>query len=165
MKRIFTLLTAGVVFIACHNDTKAPEAPKVVLNQQDTVGLAALKAAKAEAAARQAVATAPVAPQKDTVVVVKEVPKTVTKTRTVYKKTPSGSYSSNGNYTAKAPATVQKKKGWSKAAKGTAIGAGTGAVIGAIAGKGKGAIIGGVVGGAAGYGIGRHKDKKDGRVQ
>jgi hypothetical protein len=61
--------------------------------------------------------------------------------------------------------TVVKRKGWSKAAKGTAIGAGAGAVTGAIISKdkSKGAIIGGVVGAAGGYIIGRKKDKQDGR--
>jgi outer membrane lipoprotein SlyB len=66
------------------------------------------------------------------------------------------------------PAPVQqKKKGWSKAAKGTAIGVGVGAITGAVVSKKKvkGAVIGGVIGGGAGYIIGRHKDKKDGRVQ
>lgn len=61
----------------------------------------------------------------------------------------------------------QEKKGWSKAAKGTAIGAGTGAIVGAVVSKkkGKGAIIGGVAGAGAGYIIGRREDRKDGRVQ
>jgi len=60
-----------------------------------------------------------------------------------------------------------KKKGWSAAAKGTAIGAGTGAVVGAVVSKkhGKGAIIGGVVGAGAGYLVGRHHDKKKRRRQ
>lgn len=64
-----------------------------------------------------------------------------------------------------APATT-KKKGWSKAAKGTAIGAGTGAIAGAIINKkdrAAGAVIGGILGAGAGYGIGRSMDKKDGR--
>ncbi|HEX6426597.1 MAG TPA: glycine zipper domain-containing protein [Niastella sp.] len=59
-----------------------------------------------------------------------------------------------------------KKKGWSKAAKGTAIGAGAGAAAGAILVKNNralGAVIGGVVGGGVGYGVGRSMDKKDGR--
>lgn len=65
------------------------------------------------------------------------------------------------------PATTQQKKGWSKAAKGAAIGAGTGALVGVAVSdkKGKGAIIGGVVGAGAGYLIGRDRDKKDGRVK
>ena len=60
--------------------------------------------------------------------------------------------------------TVHKtKKGWSNKAKGTAIGAGAGAVTGAVVShnKGKGAIIGGAVGAGAGYLVGRHKDKKN----
>lgn len=75
-----------------------------------------------------------------------------------------GGYSGAGTETATAPVAV-KKKGWSKAAKGAAIGAGVGAVGGAIISKkkGLGAVIGGVVGGAGGYIIGRSKDKKDGR--
>ncbi|MEP6677564.1 MAG: YMGG-like glycine zipper-containing protein [Ferruginibacter sp.] len=64
-------------------------------------------------------------------------------------------------------ATTTKKKGWSKAAKGTAIGAGAGALTGVLVSKnkGKGAIIGGLLGAGAGYVIGRSKDKKDGRVK
>ena len=53
---------------------------------------------------------------------------------------------------------------WSRKGKGTAIGAGTGAVVGAVAGGGKGAIIGGAAGAGAGYLIGRHKDRKHGRI-
>jgi hypothetical protein len=58
------------------------------------------------------------------------------------------------------------KKGWSKAAKGTAIGAGAGAVLGAVINKKNravGAVIGGVIGGGGGYVLGRGMDKKDGR--
>jgi outer membrane lipoprotein SlyB len=65
-------------------------------------------------------------------------------------------------------AQTQQKKGWSKAAKGTVIGAASGAVLGAVVAKnnrGTGAVIGGVAGGTAGYIIGRKQDKKDGRVQ
>ncbi len=64
-----------------------------------------------------------------------------------------------------ASTTPARKKGWSKAAKGTAIGAGSGAVLGAIISKKKvkGAVIGGILGAGGGYAIGRSKDKKDGR--
>lgn len=74
---------------------------------------------------------------------------------------------------APAPAPVEpippippQKKGWSKAAKGTAIGAAAGAGAGALIlkkNRALGAVIGGVVGGGVGYGIGRSQDKKDGR--
>ena len=57
----------------------------------------------------------------------------------------------------------EKKKGWSNAAKGAVIGAGTGAIGGAILSKkkGLGAVIGGVVGAAGGYIIGKNIDKKN----
>lgn len=57
---------------------------------------------------------------------------------------------------------VEKKKGWSKAAQGAAIGGVAGAVGGAIISKkkGLGAVVGGVVGAAGGYIIGKGMDKK-----
>lgn len=57
-------------------------------------------------------------------------------------------------------AQAQDHKGWSRKAKGAAIGGGAGAVTGAVIGGGKGALIGtaaGVVGGGL---IGRNQDKK-----
>lgn len=62
---------------------------------------------------------------------------------------------------------ANKKKGWSAAAKGTAIGAGVGALGGVLIDKkdGRGAIIGGLAGAGAGYVIGRAEDRKSGRVQ
>jgi len=71
----------------------------------------------------------------------------------------------NANTTEAAPVT-EKKKGWSKAAKGAVIGGVTGAAAGAIITKknrAAGAVIGGAVGAGVGYGIGRAKDRKDGR--
>ncbi len=58
------------------------------------------------------------------------------------------------------------KKGWSDAAKGTAIGAGLGALTGVLVDKkdGRGAVIGGLAGAGAGYAIGRAEDRKSGRV-
>lgn len=61
---------------------------------------------------------------------------------------------------AKAP---EEKKGWSKAAKGTVIGAGGGAILGAVINKknrAAGAVIGGVLGAGVGYGLGKVLDKK-----
>jgi len=62
----------------------------------------------------------------------------------------------------------QKKKGWSDAAKGTAIGAGVGAGVGALIDKDKpvrGAAIGAAIGGGSGYAIGRKNDRESGRVE
>lgn len=77
----------------------------------------------------------------------------------------SGTSGNNGTETTTTTTTETKKEGWSKAAKGAVIGAGTGAAAGAIISKkkGKGAIIGGIIGAGGGYIIGRSKDKKDGR--
>lgn len=63
---------------------------------------------------------------------------------------------------------VQQKKGWSDAAKGTAIGGAVGAGLGALIDKDKrvrGAIIGAAIGGGSGYAIGRKRDRQSGRVQ
>lgn len=63
---------------------------------------------------------------------------------------------------------VEQKKGWSDAAKGTAIGGAVGAGVGALIDKDKrvrGAIIGAAIGGGSGYAIGRKKDRQSGRVQ
>jgi hypothetical protein len=64
--------------------------------------------------------------------------------------------------TASTTTQAEKKKGWSSAAKGAAIGAGAGAIGGAIIAKkkGLGAIVGGVVGAAGGYIIGKDIDKR-----
>ncbi|QNE38209.1 hypothetical protein F1C16_00875 [Hymenobacter sp. NBH84] len=59
-----------------------------------------------------------------------------------------------------AQAQDKPKKGWSKKAKGAAIGGGAGVVGGALLGGTKGAIIGGAAGTVAGGAVGRKKDKK-----
>lgn len=78
-------------------------------------------------------------------------------------------YTSSGSSTTYSggTTTAAKKKGWSDAAKGTAIGAGVGALGGILIDKkdGRGAIIGGLAGAGAGYAIGRAQDRKSGRVQ
>ncbi|WP_293299528.1 YMGG-like glycine zipper-containing protein [Pedobacter sp. UBA4863] len=80
------------------------------------------------------------------------------------------SYSSSNTVTTSSAGvtnTQAQKKGWSSAAKGTAIGAGVGALTGVLIDKkdGRGAIIGGLTGAGAGYVIGRAEDRKSGRVQ
>ncbi|REC76070.1 hypothetical protein DRF60_14395 [Chryseobacterium elymi] len=100
-------------------------------------------------------------------------PQIIRETKTVYRDRGSNSNSGGGTYAdngsnSSQGTTATQKKGWSKAAKGTAIGAVGGAAVGAIVAKknrGLGAVIGGVVGGATGYTIGRAGDRKDGRVQ
>ena len=74
----------------------------------------------------------------------------------------TGSSTSAGTDPVITPTTQEKKKGWSTAAKGAAIGAGAGAIGGAIISKKKGfgAVVGGVVGAAGGYIIGKDIDKR-----
>lgn len=71
------------------------------------------------------------------------------------------------SYEQPAAQTQSAKQGWSSAAKGTAIGAGVGAVTGVLVDKkdGRGAVIGGLIGAGTGYAIGRSHDRKTGRVQ
>ena len=53
-----------------------------------------------------------------------------------------------------------KPKGWSRKAKGAAIGGGSGAVVGGLLGGGKGAVVGAAAGVVGGGLIGRSEDKK-----
>ena len=53
-----------------------------------------------------------------------------------------------------------KPKGWSRKAKGAAIGGGSGAVVGGLLGGGKGALVGAAAGVVGGGLIGRSEDKK-----
>jgi hypothetical protein len=84
---------------------------------------------------------------------------------TVGKSTSETGTSDNPGTVATTP-QVEKKKGWSKAAQGAAIGGVTGAVGGAILSKkkGLGAVVGGVVGAAGGYIIGKKMDKKENKL-
>jgi hypothetical protein len=78
----------------------------------------------------------------------------------------SASRNNGGSMNSESSNTAMRKKGWSKAAKGTAIGTAGGAVVGAVINKKNrvvGGVVGGVLGAGVGYGIGRAKDKKDGR--
>ena len=70
-----------------------------------------------------------------------------------------------GTVAAPEVAAQSTKKGWSKKAKGAAIGGGAGVLGGAVVGGTKGAIIGGAAGTVAGGAIGRKKDKKKDRAR
>lgn len=113
--------------------------------------------------------TAPVyQPQVNTPPVATTLPSTVpTSTGTTDNPVQTGNGTSSGNEpVATTTPQVEKKKGWSSAAKGAAIGAGAGAIGGAIIAKkkGLGAIVGGVVGAAGGYIIGKDMDKRNNRL-
>jgi hypothetical protein len=64
-------------------------------------------------------------------------------------------------------ASYPQDKGWSHAAKATAVGGGSGAILGAVLNKDNrlgGAIVGTLIGAGTGYLIGRSQDRKTGRV-
>jgi hypothetical protein len=156
MKQIFTLLTilgiCGIVLattVTLKNKNTADTKPVV---NTDTIGLAQFQTWKMQQ--QLALAQQEIAPKPATKVVYVSKP--------VARKSQTGYMKTTTQNAAKAP----EKKGWSKAAKATAIGAGAGAVIGGVVNKKNravGAAIGGVLGGGIGYGIGRSMDKKDGR--
>jgi uncharacterized membrane protein len=142
MKKLFVILGIAVFLFSCKNKSAGETKVLAASNDAEYTEFVKWKEAKEKAAE----APLPVAASNTvkTIVVKERVAAPV----------------------AAATPAVPRKKGWSKAAKGTVIGAGTGAVAGAIINKknrGVGAVIGGILGAGAGYGIGRSMDKKDGR--
>jgi hypothetical protein len=152
MKKLFypLIVAAGVTMVATSckdNNRLESESVSVPATKVPTDEYAEFKTWQAQQAQKELEAQKAAAAPKTTTVVHKHY--------TVNKSTP-----------ATATTEPAKKKGWSKAAKGTAIGAGAGAAAGAIISKNNralGAVVGGIVGGGVGYGVGRSKDKKDGR--
>ena len=151
MKRIAIIFAFAATFAACNNDsqTKTQAREQAFKQIRDSIKLDSFQRAEA-----------------------KELETTQEKERTLaVQKSQSFSNSPQRTYVKGVSETYTntpaQKKGWSKAAKGAAIGAGAGAVTGVLVDKknGRGAVVGGLVGAGAGYVIGRSQDKKDGRVQ
>lgn len=187
MKKLIPLFGITLLIAACNTvpDSKTDSAmAQPVLQQPDTTGMAAFNAWKAQnelaSVTQQPVAAQAAAPER-TRTIVKYVPvrqKSAPVTRASTTSTTgssstsgTGSTAGNGdgsmNNESSQTAKVDKKEGWSKAAKGAVIGGVAGAAGGAIINKKNrvaGAVIGGVIGAAGGYGIGRNMDKKDGRI-
>lgn len=187
MKKLLPILGITFLVTACNSvpDQKTDSAQVSQTVQQDTTGMAAFNAWKAQ---NELASVTPVqqpqqaqaAPQK-TRTIVKYVPvaqkstrstsASASSTKPASTETNSGSTADNGSGSmsneSSQTAKVDKKEGWSKAAKGAVIGGVAGAAGGAIINKQNrvvGAVIGGVIGAAGGYGIGRGMDKKDGRI-
>jgi thiamine pyrophosphate-dependent acetolactate synthase large subunit-like protein len=156
---ILTISTIAVLMVACNNRPVASTGK--VLTYSDTTGLAEFQQWKAQ---NELTPSATYSRGQEVVtttrpVIIKKYYTRPAAKKIVYRN--SGSMSSTSSYPAKA-----RRRGWSKAAKGTAIGAGSGAILGALINKrnrGVGAVIGGLLGGGAGFGIGRGMDRKDGR--
>jgi membrane-bound lytic murein transglycosylase len=179
MKKILFALSTVAIMASCSNNNPrtAAETQTLTPTPADTAGLAQFQQWKAQnelavanqLAQQNQVATAQ--PTKEIVherVVYVDRPTTKKSTSTTRRSsTSSTASSSNGNGVYNSTSTnTAKKQGMSKAAKGAIIGGVGGAVAGAVINKrnrGVGAVIGGVLGAGAGYGIGRSKDKKDGR--
>lgn len=158
MKRVLPILgiaaVAVILFTSCGN--RQQEEAKT-LAMIDTTGQAQFEAwrKQQEFAAQYALYKAEME---------KNTPKAVATTRAkTYQKT--GSMSTNTSYPAK---TAEKKKGWSKGAKGAVIGGAAGGALGAVIYKKNrvlGGVVGAVIGAGAGYGIGKHIEKKDAQKQ
>ncbi|MFL5773029.1 MAG: hypothetical protein ACJ75F_07725 [Flavisolibacter sp.] len=154
MKKILSIITIGAFMAVSCNTTPKTDETKVT-STPDTTGFAQFQQWKAQnelPASQQMTQNSSTQPTRT---VVKYVPRTT--------RSSSGTINSESSNTAKASS---QKKGWSKAAKGAVIGGVGGAAAGAVINKknrAAGAVIGGVLGAGAGYGIGRSKDKKDGR--
>lgn len=155
MKKIFTIITTVAVLAACKQKIN----PELEYNKNmvlvDTTGLYKSNVLT-DVGDRYVISEEAAMPAK-------------TRTNTSSSSVRSGSGNSAPKTTTAPVArkTTPKDKGWSHAAKGTAVGAGSGAILGAIVNKnnrGRGAIIGTVIGAGAGYVIGRSQDKKSGRV-
>ncbi|RZK80728.1 MAG: glycine zipper 2TM domain-containing protein [Pedobacter sp.] len=150
MKRIFSVLGIAILLSACSNNAKEQEIAKqaAIAAVKDSLKLDSFKRVEAQKVEDEKVAAR-----------VREEKRALLLSERNEAAPAARQYTETE--------TTTKKKGWSAAAKGTAIGAGAGALTGVLVDKkdGRGAIIGGVVGAGAGYLIGRDKDRKSGRVQ
>jgi hypothetical protein len=178
MKNSIIALAVTAVFASCSNNPKVEEVTTAKIPSADTAGLAQFQNWQTqqemintngmygginefdEGQASSNVRYIDEAPVVRTRSRSTAARSTASRSRSVSNRSYGGSRSSG--QTQSVPA---RRRGWSKAAKGTVIGAGSGAVVGAIVSKkkGKGAIIGGLLGAGAGYVIGRAGDKRDGR--
>ena len=167
MKSVFLGLSAAILIASCNDKGNTTvSTPVDTVNTakitQDTAGMAAFQAWKAQQEKDSIERAAALAEKKET------PRKSSGATRNSYSNNASSGEHSSGSISSESGNTAEAKKGWSKTAKGAVIGGAVGAGTGAVINKKnrtKGAIIGGVVGAGAGAVIGRDMDKKDGRVQ
>ena len=162
MKRMAIVIAFAATFAACNDNSQTSsqlreEAYKAV---RDSLKLDSFERAEAK--------KIEIAEEKERILALQQAQPV--RERVVYTSSPSPRKTYvkgvSETYTYSQPQPV-KKKGWSHAAKGAAIGAGAGAVPGIRVDKkdARGAIIGGVIGAGTGYVIGRDKDGKTGRIQ
>lgn len=155
MKKILLVVIVGIALSACNNNAseQALIKQKVIAAVKDSLKLDSFKRAEYQAKEQE----------QQRLVQIKEEKRMLLLAERNEAASERSTINDNNNETS-VPA---RKKGWSQAAKGAAIGAGAGALGGILIDKkdGRGAIIGGVVGAGTGYLIGRDQDRKSGRVQ
>ena len=157
MKKIFAIVALAIGLASCSNSAKEEALAKeqAMAAVRDSLKLDSFK--RAEVAKQELLKEQ------------KHQAELAAARRSATRSNSSSNYSSSGSTTTSSAGTTTaaQKKGWSSAAKGTAIGAGVGALSGVLIDKkdGRGAIIGGLAGAGAGYVIGRSRDVKSGRVQ
>jgi uncharacterized protein YcfL len=162
MKKMLFIFTTAVIFTACKSKTNSELTHNKNMVLVDTTGLSKSNVLTDVGNNKYVINDKAIFNANES----KSAASTKEKSKSSVNNT--GSNNSGGdNNTAVAKAPVKQDKGWSHAAKATAVGAGTGAIFGAIVNKehrGQGALIGTVVGAGTGYIIGRATDKKTGRV-
>jgi hypothetical protein len=154
MKKIFNILLAGSMLVACNNKSNLDTSKDVLLTDTSlmyksnimTDTGSVIQASALNKGTRYNVTVA-------------------NKTSSAPRSTRRTNAVATNQTTSTTTTTTTRRRGWSKAAKDATIGGVGGAVTGAIISKNhvKGAIIGGVLGAAGGYILGRSKDKKEGR--
>ncbi|ALL06435.1 hypothetical protein AQ505_13575 [Pedobacter sp. PACM 27299] len=161
MKKIFSVAALAILLSACSNNAKEEAIIKqqAIVAVKDSLRLDSFK--KADALEKEKLAKLKDEEiQKDRI-------REEKRTLLLAERNDAAERRSSSSSSSNTVATPAKKKGWSQAAKGAAIGAGAGAIGGILVDKNnaRGAIIGGVVGAGTGYVIGRGQDRKSGRVQ
>jgi len=159
-KRIPILIIAAVsaiIFAACNGKPQTDTGNSKVLTPVDTAGLADFQKWKALNERTDLAMYNQQDNEKRTYV-------QAHKSSTTHRST--GSKSVSMSSTDRYPAKTIQKKGWSRRAKGAAIGGGGGAILGAVLDKNHrvaGGVLGGVLGAGLGYVIGNEMDRKHGR--
>jgi hypothetical protein len=160
MKKLLPILMIAaittIIFAASNSKPQPDTSNGKVLTYVDTMGLADFQKWKAQNELKD-----PSMYKQDNEFT-EPVMKTPVQRTSVSRTTKKVSMSSTDRY----PAKVVQKKGWSRKAKGAAIGGAGGAIFGAVINKNnrvKGGIVGGLLGAGLGYVIGNEMDRKHGR--
>jgi hypothetical protein len=166
MKKLLPILSiffiTAILISACSNKPAVDPSSGKVLTYVDTVGLADFQKWKTQNELKDPA----VYYQQGSEVSTSQPVRRSTKAYSTVQRTSNSSNSGTLNSVSQYPAKTTVKKGWSRKAKGAAIGGGGGAILGAVINKNNrlvGGAIGGALGAGIGYVIGNELDKKHGR--